>query len=216
MSELQLFCAVLDFGKGSKALKLAKKLGASAGHIFLGKGTVESSVLDFLGLNEVRKEVFLTIIQKEQEEEFFEVMLDKFKLNLPNHGIAFTLGLKECFIKGDIDLVTDQKEDTAMVYEALFVIVEKGEADHVVAAAKTAGATGGTVIHGRGSGSKDKSKLFDFEIEPEKDIVLILALKRDCEAIVDAINQHLKLEEPNRGVLFGLNVSRTLGLYEPK
>lgn len=215
MSELQLFCAILDFGKGSKALRLASKLGINSGHIFLGKGTVDNTVLDFLGLNEIRKEIFLSIINKNQENEFFDAMNDKFKMHLPNHGIAFSLGLENCYIKDKENLVSEFKEETTMAYEALFVIVAKGEADNVVMAAKSAGATGGTVIHGRGSGSKDKSKLFDFEIEPEKDIVLILALKDDCEAIVTAINQHLDLDKPNQGILFGLNVSRTLGLYEP-
>lgn len=35
---LVLFCCIVDCGKGSKVLKIAKKVGAVGGVVFLGKG----------------------------------------------------------------------------------------------------------------------------------------------------------------------------------
>ena len=99
-------------------------------------------------------------------------------------------------------------------YEAIFVIVEKGLAENVLDAAEAAGSRGGTVIHARGSGSREKEKIFNIEIEPEKDIVLILSKIEGLDHIVDAIEGVLNINTPGAGILFTLDVNRTLGLYE--
>ena len=54
-----LFVIIVDFGKATKVIHLAKELGVTGGTILLGKGTVRSSILSLLGLNESRKEVVL-------------------------------------------------------------------------------------------------------------------------------------------------------------
>ena len=41
-------------------------------------------------------------------------------------------------------------------YEAIFVIVNKGAMDDVLEAAESVGSTGGTILHGRGSGARKK------------------------------------------------------------
>ena len=215
MDKLILFCSIMDFGKGSKALKLAEKLGAMGGTIFLGKGTVGNEFLNILGLLEIRKEIFITIIDEDLEADFYEEMSKKFSLDKPNKGIAFSMPLKR-FLRIDEseDLLNIEKKDVNnMDYEAIFVIVDKGLSDNVIDSAKAAGAKGGTVIHGRGSGSKAKEKLFNIEIEPEKDIVLILAKEEEAKNIVDAIKEGLNICDPGAGIIFVLDVNKTLGLY---
>lgn len=215
MDKLILFCSIMDFGKGSKALKLAKKLGAMGGTIFLGNGTVGNEFLNILGLLEIRKEIFITIVHEDLENVFYEEMSKKFSLDQPNKGIAFSMSLKR-FLRLDEgkDLVNIEKKDVNNVdYEAIFVIVDKGLSDNVLDSAKAAGSRGGTVIHGRGSGTKAKEKLFNIEIEPEKDIVLILAKEDEAKNIVDAIKEGLNICDPGAGIIFVLDVNRTLGLY---
>ena len=215
MDKLILFCSIMDFGKGSKALKLAKNLGAMGGTIFLGKGTVGNEFLNILGLLEIRKEIFITIIHEDLEADFYEEMSKKFSLDKPNKGIAFSMPLKR-FLRIDEseDLLNIEKKDVNNVdYEAIFVIVDKGLSDNVLDSAKAAGSKGGTVIHGRGSGSKAKEKLFNIEIEPEKDIVLILAKEEEAKKIVDAIKEGLNICDPGAGIIFVLDVNKTLGLF---
>lgn len=214
-NKLILFCSIMDFGKGSKALKLARKLGAIGGTIFLGKGTVRSELLNILGLLEIRKEIFLTIIDEGLEDIFYDEMSNKFGLNKPNHGIAFSMPLKGCIeIRENKHLLnTEKKGVTNVNYEAIFVIVDKGLSDSVLDSARSAGSTGGTVIHGRGTGTREKEKLFDIEIEPEKDIILILSRVEKTEKIVNAIKERLNIDEPGAGIIFVLDVNRTLGLY---
>ena len=73
---------------------------------------------------------------------------------------------------------------------------------------------GGTVIHGRGSGTEEKEKLFNIVIEPEKDIILILSKVDEVEKITNAIKKVLNISKPGAGIIFTLDVTKTLGLYE--
>lgn len=216
IDNLILFCCIMDYGKGSKALKLAKKTGAVGGTIFLGKGTIRNELLNILGLLEIRKEIFLAIVDKELEDIFYDEMNNKFGLDKPNHGIAFSIFIKS-FLKGTKGkyLTSTKNKDVRNVdYEAIFVIVDKGLSGDVIDSAQAAGSKGGTVIHARGSGIHEKAKLFDIEIEPEKDIVLILSKVTQAEKIVNSIKKSLNICKPGAGIIFVLDVNKTLGLYE--
>ena len=101
-----------------------------------------------------------------------------------------------------------------MGVDAIFTIVENGQASDVIETAKKAGATGGTVMHGRGSGVHKKAKLFDFEIEPEKEVVVILSPKDETEKITEALDDAFDFVNPGHGVLFVLDVSKSMGLYQ--
>lgn len=214
--KLILFCSIMDFGKGSKALKLAKKSGALGGAIFLGKGTIKNELLNLLGVLEVRKEIFLTIVDEETEDTFYNEMENKFNLDKPNKGIAFSSPLKS-FIdirETEYSPKTEKEGVNNMNYEAIFVIVNKGLSEDVLDAAESAGSKGGTVIHGRGSGTQEKEKLFNIEIEPKKDIILILSKTEKTENIVKSIKDMLNICQVGAGIVFTLGVNRTLGLYE--
>ena len=214
-NKLTLFFCILDFGKGSKALKLAKRLGAAGGTIFLGKGTVKNELLNKLGLLEIRKEIFLSIIDEKLEDIFYDEMSKKFSLDKPHHGIAFSIPLKSSIKVGGANYIsnTEKKGVSNLDYEAIFVIVDKGLSDSVLDSAESASSTGGAVIHGRGSGTREKEKLFNIEIEPEKDIILILSQVEKTEKIVNAIKERLNIDEPGAGIIFVVDVNRALGLY---
>ena len=213
---LVLFCCIVDCGKGSKVLKIAKKVGAVGGVVFLGKGTVRDELLKFLGILDVRREIFLSVIDEELEDALYNEMNKKLGLNKPKHGIAFSIPLKS-LVKIDereYKSKTEVKGVAKVSYEAIFVIVDKGSLDDVIDAAEAAGSTGGTVIHGRGLGNHEKARLFNIEIEPEKDIVLILSKVDKTEDIVNAVREKLNIDHPGTGIIFVLDVKRTVGLYE--
>ena len=215
-NKLNLFCSIMDFGKGSKVMKLAKKLGAVEGVVFLGKGTVKNELLNILGVLDVRKEIFLTIIDEPLEETLYEEVSKKFHLNKSHHGIAFSMPLKNLVEMNEAKYVSKTKEKGGnnVDYEAIFAIVDKGLYEDVLDAAEAVGSKGGTVIHGRGSGTEEKEKLFNIVIEPEKDIILILSKTNEAEKIVNAIKEVLNVCKPGAGIIFTLDVTKTLGLYE--
>lgn len=213
---LKLFCCIMDFGKGSKALKLSEKAGALGGTIFLGKGSIRNEILNKLGMLDIRKEIFVAIIDGNLEDMFYDEMKNKFHLEKPHNGIAFSVSLKSLYKIDEKKILnnTTKKGVKNVDYEAVFVIVDKGLSEDVLNAAEAAGSRGGTVIHARGSGTQEKEKLFNIVIEPEKDVVLILSKEEQVEDIVCSIEKMLKLSQPGRGIVFTLDVTRTLGLYQ--
>ena len=208
------FCSILEFGKGSKALKIGKNLGAFGGTILLGDGTVANNLLNILGITEIRKEIFITITDKKTENLIYEEMSNEFKLDKPNHGIAFSVPLKKCLGIGQIKTESNLQKEGVRDLEAIFAIVDKGLSDDVLESAQRAGSTGGTIIHGRGTALEETERLFNITIEPEKEIVLIISNKDNTGKIVNKINENLDIEESNKGIIFVLDVSRSVGIYK--
>jgi len=97
-------------------------------------------------------------------------------------------------------------------FDLIITIVNKGNSQKVVEAAKKAGADGGTLLFGRGTGIHEHAKLFGITIEPEKEVVLTL-IKRDmCERVLDAIVSEADLNKPGKGIAFVLEVERVVGI----
>lgn len=211
-----LFCVIANFGKGSKILERAKELGATGGTLFLGRGTVDSLLLKILGLDEIRREILMMVIEKKLEDIFHAKLTEIFSFNKPNHGIAFSIPVKKFIRNKESKYIANPGKggEGSVGYEAIVTIVDKGLSEEVLDAAKSAGSTGGTVIHGRGSGCHETAKLFNIHIEPEKDIVLILSSAAKTEKIVNAIREKLNIDEPGAGIIFVLDVNRTSGLLE--
>jgi len=103
-------------------------------------------------------------------------------------------------------------EDCKIKFDLIVTIVNKGFAEEVVEAAKKAGAEGGTIIDGRGTGIHENAKLFGIPIEPEKEIVLTLIDRTKTEKVLEAISNAAELEKPGKGIAFVLEVERTVGI----
>ena len=98
-------------------------------------------------------------------------------------------------------------------HDLIITIVNKGRSFDVIEASKEAGAQGGTILHGRGSGVHDTAKLFGIRIEPEKEVILIIAEVTKTDLIVDAISERLNINKPGKGVLFVLDIKRVAGMH---
>lgn len=214
--KFSLFCSIVDFGKGDKILHESRRLGATGGTFILGKGTIKNPLLNFLGLDEMRREILIMAIDQNLEETFHDELTKKFYFHKPNHGIAFSMPIKYLLGMREYEYIpkAEKRGVNNMGYEAIFIIVDKGVSDDVIEAAKSAGSTGGTVIHGRGAGSKEKAKLFNIEIEPEKEIILILSEVKDTDSIVNAIKEKIDIDKPGKGIIFVLDVNRTSGVFK--
>ncbi len=214
IKHMDLFFVIVNYGLGSKVIKLARKHGISGGTCFLGKGTSESHLLEILGISDIRKEIVLLIGEKETAYNAIEELDKKLEFHKPNHGIAFSISVASligCRYSIDCNERKDEGGESKM-YKAIFVIVDRGKAELVMDAAKSAGAKGGTIINARGSGIHETQKIFAIEIEPEKEIVLILTDSAITENVAKVINENMKLNEPGNGIMFVLDVNKTYGI----
>lgn len=101
-------------------------------------------------------------------------------------------------------------------FQLIVTIVSQGHASHVVEAAKAAGARGGTILRGRGSGVHESGRFFGVPIEPEKELVLVLVPRSLTDTIMDAIVRDGKLDQPGKGIAFVLDVPRVAGIAHPE
>lgn len=213
--DYELFCLVVNFGLGSKVVKIAKQHGISGATIFLGMGTIKNHLLEILGLYELRKEIVLMVADKELAYNALEEINTELALNKPNHGIAFTTSVSNLLGSRNCTYDSSNKHGGVKntMYNAIFVVVDKGVAESVIDAANSAGARGGTIINARGSGVHETSTVFSMAIEPEKEIVMILTENTLKEAICDSIRKELKIDDPGNGIIFVLDINKTYGLY---
>lgn len=213
--KLVLTVVVANAGNGSKILNEAKKIGVIGGTIFLGRGTVKNHILQILGLDEAKKEIIWMISEDTLENQIHEGLTEKFHMNKPNHGIIFSspvnraIGLTSCG-KSHTGIRIGGKDD--MEYEVIYTIVERGLGEEVVDAAASAGSRGATIINARGSGAHENNMFFSMHIEPEKEIVMIIIEREKSDKIIKAINEAMNIDEPGKGVMFAMDVSKTSGL----
>ena len=212
----ELIYAIVGSGQGSKVLHIAKQQGISGGTIFFGKGTVKNTILEMLALDDVRKEIVLMAADSSTGISVLERLNKELKLYKPGHGIAYTVPLSGICGSRCFEIHKKEKSEGVdnTVYQSIIVIVDKGKGEDVVEAASKAGAVGATIINARGSGVHETSKLFAMEIEPEKEIVLMITPESRTEAIVGSISQNFHIDKPGKGIIFVQNVARTYGLAD--
>ena len=210
----ELIWVIVNFGKGSKVMYAAKKCGVTGGTIILAKGTANDKFADFLGLSDIRKEIVLMVSNKKMTRSALDRLDKKFNFKKPNHGIAFTTGVSEVIGSVGCKATEADREEGGeeAMHCAITAVVDKGKAEDVIDAATAAGSRGGTIINARGSGVHETSKLFFMDIEPEKEIVLILSEKKEAEAIISSIREKLDIEQPGKGIIFVQEVSKVYGL----
>lgn len=89
--------------------------------------------------------------------------------------------------------------------KALYIIVNAGFSAEVVDIARSAGATGATIINARGSVAKPKT-IFGITIDTEKEIVLSVVEKSVAEKIVDLVKEKAGVGTHAHGLCFFLPV----------
>ena len=97
-------------------------------------------------------------------------------------------------------------------YVVILCIINNGYSEVAMDAAKHCGARGGTVLHGRGTVSKEAEKFFNITVTPEKEIVMILALKEIKDAILKGLYDAVGSNTQAQGIAFALPVDDVVGI----
>lgn len=96
-------------------------------------------------------------------------------------------------------------------YELIIAISNEGCTDMVMNAARKAGARGGTVIHGKGTGSREDEKFFNVSIAQEKEVILIVSEKDRKSDIMREIVGSAGPSTPAGAIVFSLPISEVAG-----
>lgn len=81
-------------------------------------------------------------------------------------------------------------------------IVEKGQADQIVRAAREAGAQGATVYYARGSGVRERLGLLGVAVEVEKEIINIAVASEQADYVFEKMYLAGQLDTPGKGFIY--------------
>ncbi|MDD2614810.1 MAG: P-II family nitrogen regulator [Methanosarcina sp.] len=97
----------------------------------------------------------------------------------------------------------------------IVTIVKKGWGDEVIKASRKAGAHGGTILFGRGTGVHENKSILGLMIEPEKEIILTIAESSIADNIQNSIIEAVNLNEPGMGIGFAVSLDKVFGICHP-
>ncbi|NLV98765.1 MAG: hypothetical protein GX034_03110 [Clostridiaceae bacterium] len=200
-------------GRAEAIAHFALQEGASCATVFSGHGTVPKRILRMLGLDEIRRELILITVGKLQTaSELLHKIRDIGHFGEKDLGIAFIQPLLDLEKKEDKQSAVNLEMGTSEAnYRALITIVDNGEGNTVVDIARENGAAGATIISAMGS-ADHSAHVFDFDINPRKDMVLLVSDKEKADSLQQALLQALSTSTPGRGIIFSLYVTETLGI----
>jgi len=183
---------------------------------FHGQGTATPSMLDLLGLEFSEKRVVITIADEEKTAELIKEQRRKLYIDAPGNGIVAAVPIKSVgggrtltYLGGD----RDQKITPAIDcrYEVILAITNEGCTDLVMDAARAAGARGGTVFHGKGTGAKNAENFFSVSIASEKEMILIVAPTESKSEIMRSILKEAGPGSKAGTIAFSLPVTEVAG-----
>ena len=216
---LVLMITIVNRGYGDKIIDTFRNEGVTFNLLSLGKGTASSTILDYLGIGETLKEVLFSTMPLEHSKGVMKKIMEETNLSKPGEGICFTIQINSVcgtttakLLAGNAPMDGGTHMDCKFNHDLILAIVERGHSDEVMDAAKSAKATGGTVLKGRGTGFKEAEKFFGITIQPEKEIVLILTPTELRQGIMEAISTKAGLQSRARTIMFSLPVNDIAGI----
>ena len=182
----------------------------------LGRGTATGNMLDLLGLRSREYRISLTVADKERTAALIDEARRQLYIDAPGHGIIVATAIKSVGGGKTLSYLsqgrpTDGTPEFNYNYEIILAIANEGYTDAVMDAAREAGARGGTVLHGKGTGSKDAEKFFKVSIASEKEVILIVSAASQKAAIMKAIIEQAGPDTKAGAIAFSLPVSELAG-----
>lgn len=211
------------------APKLAEKAAAlfERGQVpmqyqFYGRGTASREMMDMLGLDSGEKNVMMSMLPKSFADEMLRRLKKDLRLGTSNTGVACTIPLSggNSRLIQMVEYACAQREAQGMrrdnmqenEFQMIVAVVNQGFSEDVMAAARPAGAAGGTVFHSRRIGSEESVRLWGISVQQEKEAVMILSRKEEKLAIMQAICEKCGMDSDAQGIVLSIPVDSVVGI----
>lgn len=184
----------------------------------LGRGTATREMLDLWGLEAQEKTVMASVASDERTRELMQQLRKKLYLDIPGNGIIIAIPIKSVGGARTLAYLANGSEEERkppqmdFKYELITAVANEGCSDMVMEVARKAGATGGTVIHAKGGGSRGSEKFFKLSIANEKDMILIVAQTEKKGDIMRSIIREAGPKTRADCMVFSQPVSEMLGI----
>ena len=152
--------SVVNPGAMERVCEIAAALDLPQTVAMLGHGTAAKSMLDLLGIESTEKRIIMTVANSEKAQQFIKDMRQQLYIGIPGHGIVIAIPIKSVGGGKTLAYLNNGEQQPARYtpelngkYELIVIVANEGRTDQVMNAARAAGATGGTVLHGKGTGA---------------------------------------------------------------
>ena len=181
-----------------------------------GRGTAVQSMLDLLGIESNEKRVVLSTATEEKTAALIEAQKRRLHIGVPGHGIVIAVPIKSVGGGNTVAYLNGGRSpkytpDLSCAYELIIAIANEGGTDAVMNAARAAGARGGTVLHGKGTGAKGAPKFYNISIAAEKEVILIVSAAGQKAEIMRSILKKAGPDTPAKAIAFSLPTSEVAG-----
>ncbi len=182
-----------------------------------GRGTAVRSMLDILGIEDNERRVMITVANEKKTKELIELQKQKMFIGVPGHGIVVAVPIKSIgggktvayLNEGEMNAKYTPERNYA--YELIVAVANEGRTDMVMNAARSAGATGGTVLHGKGTGTEKEKRFFNVSIAQEKEVIMIVAKAAQKSDIMKAIVEKAGPGSEAGTIVFSMPASEIAG-----
>lgn len=185
----------------------------------LCEGTADKKLLSLLGLEETEKTLLFCMVPRPRVRRLMAGLVSQLGLDMPGGGVAFTIPVGSIAGESSLAALTTgqnihPEEVNAMSprfpYELIVAIANRGYAESVMDAARSAGAMGGTVLHAKGT--QPANRFFGVSIADEKELLLVLTAAGQKADIMRAVMDEAGVDSPAHTVMFSLPVESVAGL----
>jgi hypothetical protein len=232
-NSLKLMFVVTEADKAENAMRLLRRWHISLAHQFHADGTATSETLNIFGLGGTAKTMSVCVVPGFLSQEFLREAEETLKLKKRGAGIAFTApisgiasqaanlindGYSRQQTRGDeriesgLDEPKEEKKENGLALSLIVASVAQGYGQTAAAAAREAGATGGTLWNARKAETEAHSSALGLAINGEREILTILAPKFIKIDIMKAINTACGINTEARGIVISLPVEAAVGL----
>ncbi len=216
--ELNMVMAIVNRDRHEAMEDIIHGLKLPLAMTLYARGTARDEHLSLYGLAATEKALVFTVADGEQTKKLMRAAKLRMFVDIPGNGIMMSVPLKSvgggrtmAYLTDNMNMNSD-KPSMDFSHELICVILNEGCSDMVMAAARPAGATGGTVLAGKGTGAREAEKFLGISLASEKDVVLIVAESAKKAAIMKAIVRNAGPGTEAGAICFSLPVSGVEGL----
>jgi nitrogen regulatory protein PII len=220
MSELYTMVTICSRKNRKKFDELYEQHQIRIANVSFGRGTASGDILDYLGLEDDEKSVHFAAVTGDTWEHIKKDLRSRLRIDVPGTGIVFVIPISSAGGKKTLGLLVEgQKfekgEETTLKgteHELIVAIANYGYNDQVMKAAREGGATGGTVLHGKGVGMKHAEQFLGVSLVTEKEIIIIVTQTSRKNDIMTAIAEKAGIDTKAGAIVLSLPVTDTAGL----
>ena len=218
VERVRMLVAITERGNGKTLTRKMDTMGVGCLMRCYGQGTASSEMMDILGLGSSEKDIVIAMGKESAVEDVVREYSDTLRSAARGGGIMMLLSptavgnLTATILSMRAASTAESREVKPMKNEhqhsLILITVNQGYTDQVMQTARKAGATGGTVVRARLAGSDPETVFQGMELQPEREILAILAPDSIRDQVMEDVNREFGLRSEAGGILCSLPVDK--------